>query len=48
VVLAAGRTVFSGTTRALAGVAAGAPPPGVDAVRSGYRRVLAEARAVAG
>jgi ABC-type multidrug transport system ATPase subunit len=48
VVLAGGRTVFSGTTRALAGVPATAARPGAAAVRAGYQRVLATAAAVAG
>ena len=46
VVLDRGRTLFSGTTAALAGSADG-PPSGV-AVLAGYRRVLAGAGAVAG
>lgn len=47
VVLAAGRTLFSGTTAALAG-AGPAEVPGPDAVLAGYHRLLAGDRAVAG
>jgi ABC-2 type transport system ATP-binding protein len=46
IVLSGGRTLFSGTTRALAG-----DPdvhPGPDAVLAGYRRLLAKATGVAG
>jgi ABC-2 type transport system ATP-binding protein len=43
VVLAEGRVVFSGTTRELAGDAAAS----ADALRAGYLRVLADARAAA-
>jgi ABC-2 type transport system ATP-binding protein len=43
VVLSAGRTLFSGTTRALAAVGDPTGPPGPDAVLAGYRRLLAEA-----
>jgi len=48
VVLSAGRTLFSGTTRALAGPGGPADPPGPGAVLAGYRRLLVEAGTVAG
>ena len=48
IVLAAGRTLFSGTTAALAAAGDPADRPGPDAVLAGYHRVLAEAGAVAG
>jgi ABC-type multidrug transport system ATPase subunit len=48
VVLSAGRTLFSGTTRALARAGGPAGGPGPGAVLAGYRRLLAEAGAVAG
>jgi ABC-2 type transport system ATP-binding protein len=51
VVLARGRTLFSGTTRALAGHAgAGAvdDPPDAEQVGAGYRRLLTGATAVSG
>ena len=49
VVLAGGRTLFSGTTGALAGVGGpAADPPGPAPVLAGYHRLLAGAGAVAG
>jgi ABC-type multidrug transport system ATPase subunit len=48
VVLAGGRTLFSGTTAALAGIGDPWAQPGADAVLAGYRRVLGGAGVVAG
>jgi ABC-2 type transport system ATP-binding protein len=48
VVLAAGRTLFSGTTGALARAGGPGGRPGPGTVLAGYRRLLAEAGAVAG
>jgi ABC-2 type transport system ATP-binding protein len=48
VVLCAGRTLFSGTTGALAGAGDPARDPDPDAVLTGYHRLLAEVGAVAG
>ena len=48
VVLCAGRTLFSGTTKALAGGGGPGDPPGPGAVLAGYRRLLIEAGTVAG
>jgi ABC-2 type transport system ATP-binding protein len=48
VVLAGGRTLFSGTTGALAGAGDPAGEHGAGAVLAGYRRVLAEGGPVAG
>jgi ABC-2 type transport system ATP-binding protein len=48
IVLAAGRTLFSGTTGALAGAGETPDPPGPGEMLAGYHRLLAGAGAVAG